>query len=237
MLCWRRRVWVLSVKVHTGYFSVVYCWCCCCYFPFLYRHTHLCPRVHLTRWGSESRQESEEARGGRMQHQGEGGRRWRRGRKLKSQNLERKEDRRKKWRRKRRRSRSERASPVEQQVGRYERRWGGGEVEGPGEQAGWRRWRCSRGNTSTEGVWISVQQQDDEFQPKKTISFHQNKPVKKNRKNSQKEKKGQLLVFVCRCLSVPLELFLFFLNLPCPFCERAVAFRPSPADDVVLRPK
>lgn len=58
-----------------------------------------------------------------MQHQGEGGRRWRRGRKLKSQNLSRKEERRKTKGRRRRRKRSERASPVEQQVRKYERRW------------------------------------------------------------------------------------------------------------------
>lgn len=42
----------------------------------------------------------------------------------------------------------------------------------------------SRENTS---VYISVQQQDDEYQPK--ISFHQNKPVK----NSQKEKESWCL--------------------------------------------
>lgn len=36
-------------------------------------------------------------------------------------------------------------------------------------------------------VYISVQQQDDEYQPK--ISFHQNKPVK----NSQKEKESWCL--------------------------------------------
>lgn len=130
-----------------------------------YRHTRLCPRVHLTRWGSESRQESEEARGGRMQHQGEGGRRWRRGRKLKSQNLERKEDRRKRWSRKRRRRRRERASPVEQQVGRYERRWGVG------------RWRVLESRQAGGGGDVQEethQQRGFEFQSSsKMMSFSQ----------------------------------------------------------------
>lgn len=128
-----------------------------------------------------------------MQHQGEGGRRWRRGRKLKSQNLERKEDRRKRWRR-----RSERASPVERQVGRYERRWGVG------------RWRVLESRQAGGGGDVQEethQQRGFEFQSsskmmsfsqKKSISFHQNKPVKK-KKTAKKKKRPALGV----CLLVP----------------------------------
>lgn len=48
MSCGRGNEWERSVKVHSGYFSVV----CCCFF-LSYRHTRLCPRVHPARRGSE----------------------------------------------------------------------------------------------------------------------------------------------------------------------------------------
>lgn len=48
----------LSVKVHTGYFSVV-----CCFFPFLRAHTFVSSCAPGQEGGLSSRQESEEARG------------------------------------------------------------------------------------------------------------------------------------------------------------------------------
>lgn len=125
-------MWELSVKVHTGYFTVVRC----CFF-LSYRHTRVlvCTQPGGV-GGLISRQESKEARG--RPHATS-----RRGREVMEKREEVKipkplAERGEEKDGGGRRRQSGRAAPVEQQVRGYERRWEEGEW-GPGEQAGWRR--------------------------------------------------------------------------------------------------
>lgn len=72
----------------------------------------------------------------------------------------------------------------------------GGVGEGPWQEAGWRRGYVQE-KTHQQGVWISVQQQDDECQPKKYHSI-----ITNQLKTAKKEKRVVgVCVLVRICLS------------------------------------